>query len=372
MATIPIEIGTLTYTGKEPDTVGAVIKRGVFNGLDLADLGLNLREDVVVREKMYMASMKEFITRKRIGCGEKTNSGNLVVIEKFLDVVNLQIWDQICAEDFGGTFFELARKKGFDVNNLQDTEIETLIEDLYTGVWKRDMLSIVQFGDTTISPGTAVADPGQAGTPTEKAAYEAYKKKLTLSVLDGFWKLVFDAVALKGTDDSDPDGIIRGVTIPQTGALPANYTRDTLLPGLYNSQSDLMDQVDDSEKLFVLSRELYTNLEASNRQFATAGERAYDIYRNGEGELMFNGIRIVKNKMIEQKALTPYASGDPRTFKRRAYLIVKDGFQVGTDTYQDSQVMEAWYSKDFDLNNIRIRYKLGIQYLDGDVLVVAF
>lgn len=369
---IPVYLNDTTYYGKEVDTPGDVIKRGMFNTQELADLGFTVREDVVVPEKMYMATMQDGITRKRTGCGEKTNSGALIAREKLLSTVNLQIWDEICAEDFGGTFWELFRKKGYDVNNLEGTPMNDLIMELYMNVGKRDLLSIAQFGDTAINPGAAVANPGPDGTPEQKATYAKYKLLKTLSVMDGFWKLVFTGAAAHTTDAGDPDGIIRAVTIPQEGALPANYTRDILLPSLYNGQSDLMDEVDDSEKTFVLSRELYTNLEASLRTFSVTGEKAYDLYRDGAGDLMFNGIKVVKNKLIEQKALTPYAAGDPRTFKRRAYLIVNGGFQVGTDTYQDSQKFESWYSRDTDLNNIRMRYRLGIQYMDGDVVVVAY
>ena len=190
--------------------------------------------------------------------------------------------------------------------------------------------------------------------------------------MDGFWKLVFGGVAAKAGDANDPDGIVRSATIPQEGDLPANYVRDILLPALYNSQSDLMDQVDDAQKRIVLSRSLYSNLEASLRNFTVTGERANDYFRDPAGDLFFNGIRIVKNKMIEQKALTPFAAGDARTYKRRAYLIVDGGFQVGTDTVQDAQVMKTWFSEDDDLNNIQIRYKLGLQFVDGDVIVVAY
>lgn len=371
---MPIEIylTETTYYGKDVDSPGDVIKRGMFTNQELSDLGFTVREDVVVPEKMYMATMQDGITRKRVGCGERTNSGAFIAREKVLSTIPLQIWDEICAEDFAGTFWEKYRKKGYDVNNLEDTLLMDVIMELYMEVGKRDLLSIVQFGDTSLNAGAAVANPGPTGTPTEKAAYAKYKLLKTLSSMDGFWKKVFDGVAARGTDAGDPDGIIRAVNIDQAAPLPANYTRDTLLPGLYNGQSDLMDQVDDSEKTIVLSRELYTNLEGSLRTFSVTGERAYDLYRDGAGDLMFNGIKVVKNKLIEQKALTPYAAGDPRTFKRRAYLIVNGGFQVGTDTYQDSQKFEGWYSKDTDLNNIRMRYKLGLQYMDGDVVVVAY
>lgn len=369
---IEVYLTETTYYGKDVDTPGDVIKRGMFNGQELTDLGFTVREDVVVPEKMYMATMQDGITRKRTGCGERTNSGAFIAREKVLSTIPLQIWDEICAEDFAGTFWELYRKKGYDVNNLEDTALMDVIMELYQNVGKRDLLSIVQFGDTTLNAGAAVANPGPDGSATDKAAYAKYKLLKTLSSMDGFWKKVFDAVAAKGTDDSDPDGIIRAVTITQTGALPANYTRDVVLPGLYDGQSDLMDEVDDDEKVFVLSRDLYSNLESSNRNFATTGERSYDFYRDAQGQLLFNGIRVVKNKLISQKALKPYAAGDARTFTRRAYLMVQGGFQVGTDTYQDSQKFEGWYSKDTDLNNIRMRYKLGLQYMDGDVVVVAY
>jgi hypothetical protein len=373
MATIPIYLNDTTYYGKDVDSPGDVIKRGIFNGLELADLGITVREDVVVREKMYLVSMSENITRKRIGCGEKTNSGALIAREKFLDVKNLQIWDQICAEDFGGTFWELARKKGYDVNNLEGTQIMDLLMELYTGVGKRDLLTIAQFGDETIDAGTVVVNPGPDGTPAQKAAYAAYAQKATLATRNGFWKLVFDGVAAKTADAGDPDGIVRAVTIDQVAAtLPANYVRDILLPSLYDSQSELMYQVDDSEKRYVLTRQLMSNLRASFRDRATTGDAAADYFMNAAGDITYNGIKIVENRMTEQKVLTPFAANDPRTFKRRAYLIVDGGFQAGTDTYQDSQKFVGWYSRDTDLNNIQMRYKWGMQYLDGDVIVVAY
>lgn len=357
---MPIEITIqedISYCGKEPGSIGEAIVRRVFNNENLeAVLGITIREDVVVREKMIHAHMSKYITRKRSGCGEKTNSGKPIFREKYLEVVNAQIWDEICAEDFGGTVADLARKKGYDVNNLEGTEIESLLTDLYVNIWERDFAMIVQFGDKDI------VVPAKPADGASEALKLAYAKAATLSIADGFWKLVFDGVAAKAADANDPDGITRAAVIP-AGALAANYTRDVLLPALYEGQSLLMDQVDDSQKLFVLSRSLYQNLQASLRSFGTTGEASTGFMLNGTGELSYNGIPIVKNTDIEQEV---------DTFKRRAYLTVKGGFQVGTDTHQQSQVMEGWYSKDTDLNNIRVRYKVGMNYLDGDVVIVAY
>ncbi|NVO33277.1 hypothetical protein [Hymenobacter lapidiphilus] len=357
---MPIEItiqDDISYCGNEPGSIGEAIVKRVFNNENLeATLGITIREDVVVREKMLHVHMAKYITRKRAGCGERTNSGRPIFREKYLDVVNAQIWDEICAEDFGGTVAELARKKGYDVNNLQDTEIEAIYTDLYTNIWERDFSMIVQFGDTDI------VVPAKPAADADEALKLAYAKAATLSITDGFWKLVFAGVANRAADANDPDGIIRAVEIP-AGALPANYTRDVLLPALYDGQSLLMDQVEDGQKLIVLSRSLYQNLSASMRNFTTTGEASNGFFKDGAGNLSYEGVPIVKNTDIEQEV---------DTFKRRAYLTVKGGFQVGTDTHQQSQVMEGWYSKDTDLNNVRVRYKVGMQYMDGDVVIVAY
>ena len=336
---VSIDLSAATYCGKEPGSIAEAMVRGVFNPVDLSTLGFDVREDVVVKEKMYLASMQENITRKRLACAEKTNTGAFKLREKFLYPTNLQIWDQICAEDFGGKVTELARRKGFDVNNLEGTEIETLLVELYTGVWKRDMLAIAQFGDTALDP--ALSDLNK-----------------TLSTMDGLWKQIFAGVALAA---GDPDKITRAVTVP-AGALPANYTREVFLPGLYFGQSEIMKQVEDSEKKFVVAGSLYENYLQSLMNTPNI-EGSFMILQEGKPRLYYNGIEVVANRMIDQKT---------STLKNRGYLIVQGGVQIGTDTMQDTQVMKTWYSQDFDLNNVQIRYKLAVNYIDGDALVVGY
>lgn len=341
---VSIDLSKATYCGNEPGSIAEAMVRGVFNPIDLALLGFAVREDVVVKEKMYLASMAENITRKRLACAEKTNSGAFILREKFLTPQNLQIWDQICAEDFGGKVTELARKKGYDINNLEGTEIQTLISELYSGVWKRDMLSIVQFGDTALDT-TATAGALQA-------------QNQTLAVLDGVWKQIFAAVALAA---GDPDKITRAVTVP-AGALPANYARDTFFPGLYFGQSEIQKQVDNSEKKFVVAGSIYDNYLQTLMNTPQVAA-SFQILQDGQTRLSYNGIEVIANRMIDQKTTT---------LKNRGYLIVQGGVQVGTDTLQETQVMKTWYSQDTDLNNVQIRYKLAVNFIDGDALVVGY
>ena len=340
---VSIDLSSATYCGNEPGSIAEAMVRGVFNPIDLALLGFNVREDVVVKEKMYLASMQENITRKRLTCAEKTNSGAFKLREKFLNPSNLQIWDQICGEDFGGKVTELARTKGYDINNLEGTEIQTLISTLYSGVWKRDMLAIAQFGDTALD----------AVTPGPLLA-----QNQTLVTMDGIWKQIFAAVALLA---GDPDKITRAVTVPG-GALAANFTRDIFLPGLYFGQSEIMKQVDNSEKKFVVAGALYDNY-LQSLMSTPAINASFQILQDGQTRLSYNGMEVIANRMIDQKTVT---------LKNRGYLIVQGGVQVGTDTQQETQVMKTWYSQDTDLNNVQIRYKLAVNFIDGDALVVGY
>ena len=340
---VSIDLSAATYCGNEPGSIAEAMVRGVFNPIDLALLGFNVRQDVVVKEKMYLASMSENITRLRTACAEKTNSGAFKLREKFLVPKNLQIWDQICAEDFGGKVTELARKKGYDVNNLEGTDIDTLLSTLYSGVWQRDMLAIAQFGDTALDATTAGPLLAQ---------------NQTLVVMDGIWKQIFAAVALTA---GDPDKITRAVTVPG-GALAANYARDIFLPGLYFGQSELMKQVDNSEKKFVVAGSIYDNY-LQSLMSTPAINVSFQILQDGQTRLSYNGIEVIANRMIDQKTTT---------LKNRGYLIVQGGIQVATDTMQETQVMKTWYSQDTDLNNVQIRYKLAVNFIDGDALVVGY
>jgi len=155
----------VTYNGKEPGSIGEAIINDVLNSPELTSLGYAVRTDVKTKEKMIFISMDEEVTRKRTGC-VTPDLGGVHMREKYMEPTNLEISQHYCAEDFADTIAELARKVGADVNDLTGTEIETILTRLVAPIWRRDKLTIAEFGDT------ASANP-------------------FLSPLDGNWTQIF-------------------------------------------------------------------------------------------------------------------------------------------------------------------------------------
>ncbi|KAA3438477.1 hypothetical protein [Rufibacter hautae] len=210
----------VTYNGKEPESIGQAIIKEVLNSPELTSLGFTVLTDKKTKEKMYMLSMVEDVTRKRTGCGTP-DEGGVHMCEKFMDLTNLEIFQHYCAEDFAGTIAELARKVGADVSDLTDTDIEAILKALGGPFCKRDKVTIATLGDTA-------------------------NASAKINQLDGFWKQVLAGVALP---DSDQDNILRPVTVP-AGDLAVDYAMNVFLPGLYYGQSDFQEQVDDNQKQF--------------------------------------------------------------------------------------------------------------------------
>lgn len=326
-----------TYNGKEPGSIGEAIVKEVLNAPEITSLGFNVRTDVKTKEKMYSVSMDEDVTRKRTGCGTP-DIGGFSMREKFLDPVNMEISQHYCAEDFAGKVTELARKVGADVNDLTDTDIEKILKQLVSPIWKRDLITIATLADT------ANADA-------------------KINQMDGLWKQVFAGVALAG---GNPDKITRTTTIP-AGALAADYAINTIFPNLYFNSSEHLKQVDNSQKRFLVTGSVYDNYVQSLAKNATF-ESARTALLNGMQTVTYMGIPVVPVRVWDQKIASLLAGVLPH----RAMLVIDDEVQIGTDTLEESAVMDFWYDKTTDKNYLRVRYKLAVNYVDGDSLAVAY
>jgi hypothetical protein len=326
-----------TYSGKEPGSIGEAIVKTVIGAPELTSLGFGIRTDVRTKEKMYAVSMDEDVTRLRTGCGTP-DVGAFLLREKFLDPKNMEISQHYCAEDFAGKITELARKVGANVNDLTDTDIEKILKQLVAPIWKRDMLTIATLGDT------ASADP-------------------KINMMDGLWKQLFAGVALTA---GNPDKVTRTTTVT-AGALAADYAINTILPNLYFGSSERLKSAPTNEKRFLVTGSVYDNYVQSLSKAGTLeGNRTALI--EGIESVTYMGIPVVPVRVWDQKIATLLAGALPH----RAMLVMNDAVQIGTDTMEEGSVMDFWYDKTTDKNYLRVRYKLAINYVDGESIAVAY
>jgi len=344
-----VAFNNITYHGNDGDIGSAIVKR-VIQGLALERLGFVVRTDVTVRTEMLFVALADKLTRAGTGCAASANNGALRFDSKWLEPKDLEIEDVYCAKDFDNKIKGLALKVGVNLKDLTDTDLGRLIVELYADVWKRDAKNLALNGDT------ANASP-------------------FYSTMDGIWKYFMAGVAAAAGDGAQ----IQRFTIAAAAnaALPANYSRDIFLPGLYAKQTSRMRQLDDenaevvdgtttSEKLYVVSDEIYENYYqslASNN----ALESSWRVLQDGTKTISYRGIPVVREHLFDEGATD---KGEATI--RRGYLTVRGNLEVGMDTDSQDAVMDFFYDKKSKTNTMRINWKEAVNYAQGDMTVVGY
>jgi hypothetical protein len=344
-----VAFNNISYHGNDGDIGAAIVKR-VIQGLALARLGFTVRTDVTERTGMLFIALADKLTRPGTGCAPSANNGQMTVSEKWLDPQDCEIEDVYCAKDWDKKIKGLALKVGVNLKDLTDTDLGKLIVELYASVWMRDSKNLALNGDT------ANASPFYA-------------------TIDGIWKWLMAGVAAAAGDGAQVQRYV--VTAAANVVLPANYTRDVFLPGLYAKQTQRMRQLDDenpevvdgnvtSEKVFVVSDELYENYYqslSSNDKL----ESSWRTLQDGSKALSYRGIPVVREHLFDEGATD---KGEATI--RRGYLTVMGNLEVGMDTDTESAVMDFFYDKKSKTNTMRINWKECTNYAQGDMTVVGY
>ncbi|MGI4871480.1 MAG: hypothetical protein ACRYFX_09915 [Janthinobacterium lividum] len=347
----------ITYHGNDGDIGEAIVKR-LIQGLALERLGFVVRTDITVREEMLFVALQDKLTRPGTGCGVSANNGNVSVSSKWLEPRDCEIEDVYCAKDWDKKVKGVALKVGVNLKDMTDTDIGKLLVELYADVWKRDSKNLALNGDTA-----------QAGGSQANAAFYA--------TMDGIWKYLMSGVASAAGDGAQ----VQRFTVAATTstALPADYTANVFLPGLYAKQSNRMRAMDDenpegndgeasrvSEKLYVVSDELWENYYqtlANNKVL----ESSWRVLQDGSKTLSYRGIPVVREHLFDEGA-----ADKGETTIRRGWLVVQGNLEAGFDTDTEGAVMEFFYDKKSKSNTMRINWQECVNYAQGDMIVVGY
>lgn len=335
---------TTEFTSLVGELRDAIIQRAEQHAA-LADLGFAPRHNVTTRTETLKVSLNSKITRKRTTHGTATNKGALTITPRYLDPVNVHIEDEYNSLQFQGLISKLMLKLGMQIGDLTDTDIDTLVTELYAEVWGRDKRSLVLNGDDTLNP--------LAGDT--EAFYSSIK---------GIWQHIYAGVALGG---GDPDKVARvNINAIQGAAMAAGYMKATLLPNMYKAQVERMKAMPDENKVFVVTDHMYDNY-VDSLEGNAALESSWATMQNGTKAPKFKGIPVVK------AALLDVATTDlTLTNRHRAYLTVQGNLEVGDDTDTPSAVAKFFYTEKQDVNTMRIQYQLCCNYSEGDLLIAAY
>ena len=323
----------LEFHGNDGE-LGTAIVAHVVEGAALEDFGIRVRTDVTVRESTLFVALAAKLMRAGTACGTSANNGALAIDERWLEPDDVEIEDTYCAHDFDKLIKGLKLKVGVKLKDLTGTQVETILKELYGNVWIHDLRSLALNGD--------------------KAAAVAF-----YASTDGAFKQLIAGVA----ETTAPHKVKRFNT--GTSTLAANAVRDTVLPGMYAAQDTRMQDVPDEQKRFVLNAAMWENYYQSF--VGTTLESMLVTLESGKKALTYRGIKVVKAMVIDE-AITDLTI----TTKNRGYLTVDNNIECGLDTDTEDAVMELIYDKITKKNIIRINHKMGVNYADGAMTVVAY
>jgi len=332
---------TLEYNGNQ---TADLILKPLFQNPMLNAL-FTIREDIEYREPLNVVGPLTGILQKYTGCAQLPTTGNATITQRFIEPQKMQAFVQQCADVFDQTILEKAKKTGVDWNDLTGTSLGKLLEDLAVEGLTLDLFRLIFFGDK------ASANP-------------------QLNTIDGVWKKL-----LAGVADANPENRVSRTVIPDT--LAANTARDTFQKLLTTGSSNILKQAIRKGKAMILcTGDMFDNYLLSKESQNNAGvEQAYINELNGmTTENM--GVEAIPYRGIPVLAMRDWDTeialiGGANPGTHRAILWLPGNHYIGTDKYSNFNKFKAWYSDDFDTNNLRARFRGDYNYAIGQFAAIA-
>ncbi|MHC2992826.1 hypothetical protein OB13_15020 [Pontibacter sp. HJ8] len=332
MAFIETEI-TFKGIGDENPLSSDLIFKPLIQVPEVSSLGFDIRTDIVTYKDMYKAISQRKVTRAKSGCGWNPYGKLADLIDERIEVKKMGIEMEQCAEDFDGLILQMAKKLGVERADLTGTQLATVLSALAQESAKADMLRIMFLGD-------------------EASLSDDYNQT------DGIWKKLFEGVA---------DGnVTKAGAALGNDALPAGAA-EGILDDLYYGASMEMQDLDDSEKRFYVTRSIYNNWKKTltkNKQL----ESSWTALQNGVNTLTYLGVPLIPLGFVDAAIRQDFAGANPH----RALYAKPENVVIGMDQESDYQTVKFWYQEKEEMNYMRLKYKLGTGLGWGEYLAVSY
>lgn len=321
-----------SYTGKQAEFQETFVLALAKTPL-LAQLGFRIEQDIQSSKTFYKTGRLNKITKKSVDCNTGDTATGVAISSVVLSVTQMEAELSQCKAPFESSIYEAALKKGYDVYNLEGTQIQTLLLEVFGSAVADDLYRQIFLNDTTL-------------TNSDYTAYDGIFKTLKAGALAGDGTVIVAAVI------SDTD-------INQTNIL-------TTLDTYVDAQNSVLkyNYTPDQKRMYVTDP-IYRALET---KYTTLGnlESSKTELINGISTLKFRGIPVVNLLTIGDYINLDFATGSPATANdNRIILTNPQNHIIGTDMMTDTTSAEFWYERKDKKNYCRLNYRAGYKYIDG-------
>ncbi len=323
-----------SYTGKQAEFQETFVLALAKTPL-LSSLGFRIEQDIQSSKTFYKTARLNKITKKSVDCNTGDTATGVPISSIVLSVTAMEAELSQCKAPFEASIYEAALKKGYDVYNLEGTQIQTLLLEVFGAAVADDLYRQIFLNDTTL-------------TNNDYTAYDGIFKSLKAGAI------ALDGTVRVASSISDTD-------INQTNIIATldSYVDAQPSPLKYNYMA--------SEKRLYVTDPIFR---AYEQKLTTIGnlESSKTELINGISTLKFRGIPMVNLLTIGDYILQDFSTVSPAsagTMDNRIILTNPLNHIIGTDMMTDTTSAEFWYERKDKKNYCRLNYRAGYKYIDG-------
>jgi hypothetical protein len=321
-----------SYTGKQAEFQETFVL-ALAKTPEIAQLGFRIEQDIQSSKTFYKTGRLNKITKKSVDCNTGDTATGVPISSVVLSVTQMEAELSQCKAPFESSIYEAALKKGYDVYNLEGTQIQTLLLEVFGMAVANDLYRQLFLNDTTL-------------TNNDYTAYDGIFKTLKAGALAGDGTVRVAAV-ISDTDINQTNilATLDSYVDAQNSVLKYNYTPD--------------------QKRMFVTDPIYRALE---QKYTTLGnlESSKTELINGISTLKFRGIPVVNLLTIGDYINVDFATGSPATANDNRIILTNPlNHVIGTDLLTDTANAEFWYERKDKKNYCRLNYRAGYKYIDG-------
>lgn len=317
-------------------------------------------------KKVALLKGFEMLGQKAEGCDITWNNTVTINTEQTWDIQEWQVSEYICYETLKGTLAQIALRHKTKIADLTGTEyIDDILMPFMETALLEMLLRFSFFGNKNASTYNSITNPtGTLKPGTDKKYFD---------VINGFWQLIFAAVA---------GSTISRTTIAANAETTTAQQRNTL--HVSGTASDLLDQV--IEEAPIELTQATGQLILCTKSVWDAAKQ--DVKRNNKGSEMqfeswFSGIKYTEWDGIPMivlpfwdKIIRSYEQNTTNTsaynMPHRIIYTCQDNLLVGTESANDIAEIDYWFSKKDQKNYILSKDSIGTMILDPKLIHVAY
>ena len=329
-----------SYTGKEASFQETFVLALANNPL-LTALGFRIEQDIQSKKTFYKTARLNKITKAASACVAADTATGVAISSVVLSVFDMEAQLSQCKSVFEDSIYEAALKKGYDVYNLEGTQIQTLMLEIFGMAVGNDLYRQMFLNDTTLT----------------NSDYTAY---------DGIYKtLLTGALALDGT-------VRVAATIADADINSTNIvaTLDTYIAA---QPSAMKYNISKGDKRFLVTPTVYEAWEMKLTELGSLESSKVQLI-DGVDSLKFRGIPMVNLQQVDEYILQDFSTASPAssaTMNNRIILTNPQNHIIGTDMMTDTTNAEFWYERKDKTNYARLNYRAGYKYIDGAENVIG-